>query len=193
MDGHPKKKTKQYRNNLYSDTRYAIIKHLEVEIPKLSGSVINLGSGNWNIPRKLLDMSKIKEYKTFDKKMYGDSKNVVDIYGDIQKMPAEWSNKWDNIICLEVIECIENPFVALSEMHRVLKPNGLVLLSAPFAYRFFGAGTGLPEKKNRVYDYWRITRDGLELLFKAFSKSSIVGFGGTGEHDRFGYFVVAKK
>lgn len=191
MDGAPRKKTNNYKGNLYSDTRYAIIKWIEKELPQISGRVINIGAGNWKVPKQLLT-TKITEYKTFDKKLYGDSKNSVDIYGDIQNMPEEWTNYWDAIICLEVIECVPDLYKAFDEMYRILKPGGVLILSAPFNYRFFGNGTGF-DKHNRVFDYWRITKDGLELLCKRFDKLQIEGFGGTGNYDRFTYCAKAIK
>ena len=187
MDGNPVPKTKKYKGELYSETRYAIIQWLERELPLISGRVIDIGAGNWKIPRQLMDKSKVKEYKTFDKKVYGSSKNIVDHYGDIQDMPKEWSNQWDTVLCLEVMECVPNPFKAMEEMHRILKPGGMLLLSSPFNYRWFGSGSWDDPKQNAkdVRDYWRITKQGLELLAKDFVKVEVVGFGGTGNHDRY--------
>ncbi|MBW2632389.1 MAG: methyltransferase domain-containing protein [Deltaproteobacteria bacterium] len=193
MDGNPHPKNKAWRGQKYSDTRFAIIKWLEKELPTVSGKIINIGAGGWPVPKSLIPPANIKVYKTFDKKYYGDTKNVVDIRGDVQKMPPEWTNKWDVILCLEVIECVPNPFKAFKEMYRVLRPGGTLLLSSPFNYRFFGQNTGLGKKKNRVYDYWRITQDGLEELCKDFKQVEIKGFGGTGPHDRFTYCVKATK
>lgn len=193
MDGNPKPKSKKWRGQIISETRHYVYTWLEKELPKLSGRVINIGAGGSPVPKQLLDFSKVKKYTTFDKKWYGDSKNPVDIYGDIQDMPKEWSNKWDAAMTIEVIECIPNPFKAISEAKRILKPNGRFLCTSPFNYRFFGEGTGLGKKKNRVMDYWRITRDGWELLLKDFSKVEIQGFGGEGEWDRFCYCIKAVK
>lgn len=187
MDGSPNPKTKHYKGNDYSETRYAVIKWLEKELPLVSGSVIDLGAGNWQVPKQLLDFKKVKEYKTFDQKRYGGTKNQVDFYGDLQDMPKEWNNKWDVVLCLEVIECIPDLFKAFAEMYRILKPNGVLLLSCPYNYRWFGDGSWDNEKQNKkgVSDYWRPTRQGLELLAKQFSNVKIEGFGGTGPHDRF--------
>ena len=195
MDGFPVSKSKQYKGQLYSETRYAVIKWLEKELPSVSGSVIDIGAGGWQVPKQLLDFKKIKEYKTFDKKYYGDSKNTVDYYGDIQSMDASWSNKWDAILCLEVIECVPDLFKAFSEMYRILKPGGVLLLSCPFNYRHFGDGSWNDPKKDKrgVVDYWRPSKQGLELLAKQFSKAQVEGFGGTGSHDRFVHCLKAVK
>ena len=55
MDGNQIPKTKVWRNNHYSETRYAVIKWLEKELPKVSGRIINLGAGGWKVPYQLLD------------------------------------------------------------------------------------------------------------------------------------------
>ena len=192
MDGHPVKKNKKFRGHVYSDTRHAVASWLELELPQLSGTLIDLAAGNWPIPRQLVT-PKITEFKTFDRPAYGTSKNNVDFTGDIQALPADWTNRWDNVLCLEALECFPNPFKAVTEMHRVLAPGGTLLLTSPYNYRFFGAGSWVPAKPNPIKDYWRITRDGLELLLESFAQVSITGHGGSGEHDRFGYLVKATK
>ena len=191
MDGNPNPKNRTWGGQQYSETRFAIIKWLEKELPLLKGSVIDIGAGGWNVPKALLN-KKITTYTSFDQKVYGSSKNKVDIYGDIQKMDQSWNNKWNNALCLEVIECVPNPFAAFDEMYRILKPGGVLLLSAPYNYRAFHRGAW-KDPNQGAPDYWRITKMGLELLAKKFSKVDVVGFGGTGDHDRFGHCLKAIK
>lgn len=195
MDGNPKPKTKTWRGRVFSDTRHAVVTWLEKELPLLSGDFIDIGAGNWGIPEKLTDKNKVKSFKKFDQKVYAGTQNNVDFYGDIENMPKDWTNKWDVALCIEVIECIPDPFKAVKEMHRILKPGGVLLLSCPYNYRAFGTGTWTDPKQNEkgVNDYWRITKQGLELLAKQFSSVSVVGFGGTGNHDRFGHCMKAIK
>lgn len=83
MDGFPTPKTKKYRGDVVSENRYYVNVWLEKQLPLLSGSVINLGAGGSLLPKKLLKHTNITKYTTFDRKMYGDSKNPVDIYGSI--------------------------------------------------------------------------------------------------------------
>lgn len=191
MDGAPNLKTKKHKGEMYSETRYAIIKWLEAELPKLKGSVLDIGAGGWKIPRSLLNKGQTT-YTTFDKKHYGQSKNNVNVYGDVMKMPKEWTKKWDNALCIEVLECVENPFTAMENIYRVLKPGGAAFISCPYNYRWFGVGSW-DNPKQGAPDFWRITEDGWKLLTKRFSKVEIKGFGGTGPHDRFGYCIKAIK
>ena len=192
MDGHPNKKSKKWNGALYSETRYAVIKWLEKELPNITGDVLNVAAGNWPVPKKLLTNPKLKSYKTYDKQNYGSSKNNVNHYGDIHNMPADWTKKWDCVICNQAIECFENPFKAMDEIYRVLKKGGVLLIDAPFNYRWFGVGSW-DNPKQGATDYWRITKDGWKLLTKKFGSVSIEGFGGTGEHDRFVYCIKAVK
>ncbi len=50
---------------------------------------------------------------------------------DIQKMPFE-DNSFDVVLCNHVLEHIPDDYKALSEMYRVLSPNGWAILQVPF-------------------------------------------------------------
>ena len=65
------------------------------------------------------------------------------------------NNTFDIIICTEVLEHVSNPFDAVKELHRMLKPGGLLFLTTPFNFRIHGP---LP-------DNWRFTEHGLRQLF----------------------------
>lgn len=56
----------------------------------------------------------------------------IDIICDITSIPLE-DQSIENIICTEVFEHIKNPNLALMEFARLLKPNGKLILTAPFA------------------------------------------------------------
>lgn len=194
MDGFPKKKNNKWRGSDYSDTRYAIVKWLERELPSVSGDVLIVSAGNWPVPKQLLNKSKVTSIKTFDKKVYGNSKNSVDFIGDVHSMPKEWTNKWDCIINNQAIECYENPFVAMDEMYRVLKQGGTLLIDAPYAYRWFGQGSwdNPDQNKKPVKDYWRITENGWQLLTKKF-KDVKIEHSGPNKWSPYTYMVKAKK
>lgn len=56
---------------------------------------------------------------------------VLDIISDIAKIPEE-DKSFDVIMCTEVFEHIVNPREALDEFERLLKPNGMLIITAPF-------------------------------------------------------------
>lgn len=85
-----------------------------------------------------------------------------DIVGDIHNLPLA-DNSLDAIICLAVLEHVENPFQAFAEMYRVLKPDGFCFVYVPFLY-YYHAQPGY------YGDFWRFTEDGLRHLSKNFSK-----------------------
>lgn len=167
MDGYKKEKKHKWRGNMYSDTRYAVIKWLERELPKITGDVLNIAAGGWPVPEQLLTNPKRGKYFTVDKKHYGDSKNPVRKYCDAHALPPEWTERWDCVMMNQALECMVNPFTVLSEMYRVLKPGGVCLIDTPFNVSWFGYGAypDTLKKKFPVDDYWRITPQGLELLF----------------------------
>ena len=82
------------------------------------------------------------------------------IIGDICKFnPVMRDSSFDVVICTEVLEHVENPFFAMQEIFRVLKPGGRMYASSPFDFRLHGP---LP-------DNWRITEHGWRILLREFS------------------------
>jgi len=65
-------------------------------------------------------------------------------------------NYFDLIICTEVLEHTNNPFIAVEELLRMVKKGGHIYVSTPFNFRMHGP---LP-------DNWRFTTHGLNQLFK---------------------------
>ncbi len=94
------------------------------------------------------------------------------------------SNTFDIIVCTEVLEHTLQPFLAVNEMHRLLKSEGLLLMTTPFDFRIHGP---LP-------DCWRFTVHGLKALLKDFE---IVEINGLENKNRFlmpyHYTTIAKK
>lgn len=194
MDGAPNPKNKKWRGQMYSETRFAVVQWLERELPNVVGDVLIVSAGNWEVPKQLLTNAGIKSIKTFDQPVYGNTKNKVDFTGDVHNMPKEWNNKWDCVINNQSIECYENPFKAVEEMYRILKPGGVLLIDAPFNYRWFGKGSWDDAKQNtkEVKDYWRITRDGWELLTKKF-KNVRIERSGPNKYDPYTYMIKGTK
>ena len=68
------------------------------------------------------------------------------------------SNKFDYVVCTEVLEHTLQPFGAVKGIYQVLKPGGYAFVSTPFNFRIHGP---LP-------DCWRFTEHGLRTLFNHF-------------------------
>jgi ubiquinone/menaquinone biosynthesis C-methylase UbiE len=71
--------------------------------------------------------------------------------------------KFDIIICTEVLEHTLQPFSAVNEIYRILKVGGLCFISTPFNFRIHGP---LP-------DCWRFSEYGLKSLFREFNEIQI--------------------
>jgi len=68
------------------------------------------------------------------------------------------NDRFDIVVCTEVLEHTVQPFDAVRELHRILKPEGVLLLSTPYNFRIHGP---LP-------DCWRFTEHGLRVLLDRF-------------------------
>lgn len=93
----------------------------------------------------------------FPNKVGIDIKNGsgVDIVASVYDIPFK-DGEFDIVLCMSVLEHLEIPSRAISEMKRVLKPGGRVIVSVPFLFPIHDAPG----------DYWRFTKFGLESLFK---------------------------
>jgi SAM-dependent methyltransferase len=78
----------------------------------------------------------------------------VDLVASGDDLPIE-SASIDVVICSQVLEHVENPNAVVKEMHRVLKPGGLALVSTH----------GLMRYHPNPHDYWRWTHAGLYRMF----------------------------
>lgn len=114
-----------------------------------------------------------------------DSKSDADYIADITNYNKTLKNEmFDIIVCTEVLEHTSNPFKAIVEIFRLLKKDGILLLSVPFNFRIHGP---LP-------DCWRFSEHGIRELLKKFSEIEIHSVE-TPDRDLMPihYTVVAKK
>lgn len=62
--------------------------------------------------------------------------------------------RYDYVLCTQVLEHLPDPAAVLREFHRILKPGGLLYLTAPLYY----------EEHEKPYDFYRYTQFGLQHL-----------------------------
>ncbi len=93
----------------------------------------------------------------------------LDAFARMDALPVRDASV-DAILCTQVLEHLERPWQALPEMHRVLKPGGVLYLTAPMAH---------PEHQ-APYDFFRYTSHGLRSLCQdaGFRDLEIQAFGG---------------
>jgi SAM-dependent methyltransferase len=90
--------------------------------------------------------------RTLDIDRNSDADYIADICCRNDKLIPDETFDW--VVCTEVLEHTLNPFAAVTEIVRVLKPGGFVFISVPFNFRIHGP---LP-------DCWRFTEYGLRSL-----------------------------
>ena len=94
----------------------------------------------------------------------------VNVDGDIQALPFATASV-DGVLCIEVLEHLPTPQSAIDEIHRVLRPAGLLLLTTPFLLQYHG-------KPGDYSDFYRYTDDGLKWLLRRFTVVKVLPMGG---------------
>ena len=87
------------------------------------------------------------------------SRNDIDFQMDIT-LPDQISitEKFDIVICAEVMEHVVDPFAAVQTISNLLKPGGAIIATTPLNLRIHGP----------IPDCWRFTEFGLRVLFRNF-------------------------
>ncbi|NQE54537.1 hypothetical protein C5S29_13185 [ANME-1 cluster archaeon GoMg3.2] len=118
--------------------------------PMLRGTVIELGG-----------YKKLK-YSTFathaEKYVVTNISGDYDEFVDILNMKYA-DNSIDSFICVTVLEHISDPWKAIHEIHRCLKPSGRVLLVVPFMYFQHGDPN----------DFFRFSSSALSKMLEGFN------------------------
>jgi SAM-dependent methyltransferase len=91
----------------------------------------------------------VRSYRSLD--LNSDAK--PDIVGSAEAIPLP-DGSVDSVLCTQMLEHVPHPWKVLSEIFRVLKPGGKVLLTAP----------QLNELHEEPLDFYRYTKYGLTVL-----------------------------
>jgi SAM-dependent methyltransferase len=100
-----------------------------------------------------------------------DPRRRPDAQGSVEALPFATASV-NAVVCMEVLEHVAHPTVALGEIGRTLKPGGLIIGSTPFLL-------GIHDPPS---DYYRYTRNGILHLFAEFDPVEVVA--------RNGYFAA---
>lgn len=137
-------------------------REFRVELPKLSGSVLDIGCGQK--PYRSL-LSATREYVGADV-VSGPTVDVVITPNQPLPLP---DGHFDAVLITQVMEFVDAPAGLVSEIRRVLKPNGVVVATFPFIFQEHGPG-----------DLVRYTGNAASGLFAGFSPMLIKRQGGVG-------------
>jgi SAM-dependent methyltransferase len=100
------------------------------------------------------------EYVTSDwEQSLHEGARQADLVASADALPVEDAG-FDMVLLLQVLEHVPDPAAVLAELHRVLRPGGELVLTAPLAW----------EQHELPHDYFRYTQPGLEHLL------SVAGF-----------------
>lgn len=122
------------------------------------------------------------EYESLDVEARGSAAPTY--LGDIMAMPQVPSDRFDTVVCHQVLEHVPRPWSALAEFHRLLAAGGLLVLSVPH----------LSRRHEIPHDYFRFTQDGLRALCEeaGFEIVEMRAYGGLFSflHHQVSFFVV---
>jgi SAM-dependent methyltransferase len=116
----------------------------------LSGNLLDVGCGS----KPYRSYLRVDSYAGLDiDNETNRSRGYADFFYDGKVFPFE-DNKFDSILCSQVLEHVFNPDDFLKEVFRVLKPGGKLLLTVPFVW----------DEHEQPYDFARYSSFGLRHL-----------------------------
>lgn len=95
---------------------------------------------------------------------------IVDIIADAHQLPFSDSS-FDGVWIQAVLEHVLEPNQVVSEIHRVLRPDGIVYAETPF----------MQQVHEGAYDFTRFSRSGHRWLFRDFEEIGSGDIGGPGQ------------
>jgi SAM-dependent methyltransferase len=134
---------------------------------KLHGQVLDLGSGK-QTPSYYQFIPNPENFQVTLTDYYRPGRNVINL--DLNQ-PFSLKQKYDIVMCCNVLEHVTNTDNVISESYKVLKPGGTFIGSTPFIYRYHADPA----------DYYRFTHQAILERFSAFGfnqpKIYYLGFG----------------
>jgi SAM-dependent methyltransferase len=132
-------------------SRSFLTNQVRLHAPSLSGTVADLGCGSSPYKR----FFKQTRYIGLDypAPTHVERSKQFDICGDLTCLPVA-TDRLDGVLCTQVLEHLNDPFQAISEIARVLRPGGKLILSFPFFYPLH----------DEPHDYFRYSPHGMNIL-----------------------------
>jgi SAM-dependent methyltransferase len=134
-----------------------LLSAIEQVAPEARGRLLDVGCGDK--PYERLFRPYVREYvgveyeATFRKTSAQSRAKGPDVVYDGKTLPFE-DQSFDTVMSIQVLEHTPEPGHLIAEMARVLKPDGVLILGAPFSFRLH----------EEPHDYFRYTPHGLRVL-----------------------------
>lgn len=128
---------------LYLNIQNELEKH-----SKKDGKILDAGAGR--LAYRSILKNYFKEYVSTD---FTKTHSDLSVISDIEKLPFK-KNEFDMVLCTEVLEHVPHPWIAINELYRVLKTDGIAIITVPH----------LAYLHNMPYDFYRYTEHGLRTL-----------------------------
>lgn len=132
--------------------RLGLIKHIRKFRENIKGRILDVGCGSKPYQN---EFKNAVQYIGLDIETSGHNhKNEnIDVYYDGINIPFP-DEYFDSVVCFEVLEHTFQPGILLKEINRVLKMNGVLLLTSPFIW----------DEHEQPYDFARYTSFGLKHI-----------------------------
>lgn len=140
-----------FTNPFYFD-RQELLKNIRNLAPKVKGRVLDAGCGTKPYAELFKDISYVGlEIDTPENR----EKAQIDFFYDGKTFPFP-DKEFDGALSSQVLEHVFEPNAFLQELNRVLKPNGVLLLTVPFMW----------EEHEKPYDFGRYSSFGLKSILE---------------------------
>jgi SAM-dependent methyltransferase len=150
---------KRYFTRETTPGRILLDRFMVEEVPKLSGEVLELGSGG-------LGRSEIAiEADRYVLSNYAERPNMLILDARDMDLP---DSSFDAVVSEVMLEHVDKPFEVISEVLRVLRPGGTFVLVVPWMYPFHAA----PD------DYYRFSKSALYSMLDSFDVQKVEPVGG---------------
>jgi SAM-dependent methyltransferase len=138
--------------NPFYFARKGLSKHISDLANNINGKTLDVGCGT----KPYAHLYQSKEYVGLEIDTPQNRVNKqAEFYYDGNNFPFEDAS-FDSLVANEVFEHVFNPDIFLSETLRILKPNGMILLTMPFVW----------DEHEQPYDFARYTSFGIKSLLE---------------------------
>jgi SAM-dependent methyltransferase len=138
-----------------SDNRIQSNLWLEAHLKDIKGKVLSIGSMN---DRDGAGRSYKDYFESADSYTTSDIEGDVDLYLDVTDMKPIKDESYDCVFVSGVLEHVPDFMKGVSEIKRVLKKGGTLILGVPFH-----------QSLHSKDDYWRFTYYALKYMFQGFN------------------------